>query len=862
MKINNHIVLDFNKTKQVDTQTIQCDMNSRFVRVSLRHNNSPIDLSDVRVCIMAVKPDGKEIFNDCTVIDAQNGIAEFEITKQMGIVVGEVECQIKLFGKEKLLSSNIFNLSVSKSLSPDSQGSKDQLNTLVDSLNRVDQWDGKFEQKYNGLEQKYAHDVTEIKGLVVGNDLVERMSEAEQGLAQTNAQLSSKASTKVTDNLQVQINNLVLESGGDSNLEVVQARGEEAVLNDRLNTFDTRLDNLDFMKEFTSISFGKILNEYIDVEFTTENTNGIAFSNSISFDNTRDCYLIIRHTNADKIDFAVHMKDGVGVVSKDFNVGASTNEVTLLKFNTSNLTRNTFTLYIAKGRQTSYVTIHSIDIMYSDKITDEDLLKKIISNQIEMKKLYAHNILYDELDGVKADVKDVSEKLSNANILKEFNNISYGKVYQKYIGTTFTTENLNGDIFTDTMTLDTPQDCYLIIRHTNANKIDFAIHMRSGSQTISKDLIAGVSTNEVTLLKFPLSQFTGTSFTMAVAKGRQTSYVTFHSIDIIPVSEVDDEEILKSVILTESEMKKTYNYNVLENKINKIEDEINGKPSIPVVCIGDSIMHQMEGTIANLVKDVRDACLGGEKVITTVGRFGGYFNWYVEPFTIPSTTTPVDIVLKSTYNDEECNPAIVWQPNVEIKGVKGVLIDKGNYNFTFTRNVAGDSVVLKTNTIIKTYAQQCENLGDNFIPIIFMGTNGGYDMQHDGINNFNDLVTIHEKFIQSLGVKNYFILGFYKQGGHIPSGFVNYANNMKKAFGDRFWDLRDYLVNECMDDMGLQKTELDLELISQNKVPISLLDGDNPDTAVHMTNEVAIFVAKKVVEQALERGILTTDMLK
>jgi hypothetical protein len=66
MKINNHIVLDFNKTKQVDTQTIQCDMNSRFVRVSLRHNNSPIDLSDVRVCIMAVKPDGKEIFNDCT----------------------------------------------------------------------------------------------------------------------------------------------------------------------------------------------------------------------------------------------------------------------------------------------------------------------------------------------------------------------------------------------------------------------------------------------------------------------------------------------------------------------------------------------------------------------------------------------------------------------------------------------------------------------------------------------------------------------------------------------------------------------------------------------------------------------------
>ena len=192
MKINNHIVLDFNKTKQVNTQTIQCDMKSRFVRVSLRHNNSPIDLSDVRVCIMAVKPDGKEIFNDCTVIDAQNGIAEFEITKQMGIVVGEVECQIKLFGKEKLLSSSIFNLSVSKSLSPNSQDSKDQLNTLIDSINRVDGWDAQFEQKYNGLEQEYAHGITEIKELVVRNDLVGRMSEAEQGLVQTNAHLSQE----------------------------------------------------------------------------------------------------------------------------------------------------------------------------------------------------------------------------------------------------------------------------------------------------------------------------------------------------------------------------------------------------------------------------------------------------------------------------------------------------------------------------------------------------------------------------------------------------------------------------------------------------------------------------------------------
>lgn len=154
MKINNHIVLDFNKTKQVDTQTIQCDMNSRFVRVSLRHNNSPIDLSDVRVCIMAVKPDGKEIFNDCTVIDAQNGIAEFEITQQLGMVIGEVECQIKLFGPNQLLSSNIFRLSVRKTLSPSSESSEDQLNTLVNALGELQDIDNRFAQTNAQLSEK------------------------------------------------------------------------------------------------------------------------------------------------------------------------------------------------------------------------------------------------------------------------------------------------------------------------------------------------------------------------------------------------------------------------------------------------------------------------------------------------------------------------------------------------------------------------------------------------------------------------------------------------------------------------------------------------------------------------------------
>ena len=146
MKITNSIDLELNRDKQVNVQSIRCDMNSRFVRLNLCHNRSPININGMRACIMAVKPDGKEIFNDCKVINAEKGIIEFEITKQMGILVGEVECQIKLFGPDQLLSSNIFKLVVTKTLSPSSESSKDQLEVLVNALGQVQNIDNRFNE--------------------------------------------------------------------------------------------------------------------------------------------------------------------------------------------------------------------------------------------------------------------------------------------------------------------------------------------------------------------------------------------------------------------------------------------------------------------------------------------------------------------------------------------------------------------------------------------------------------------------------------------------------------------------------------------------------------------------------------------
>lgn len=63
--------------------------------------------------------------------------------------------------------------------------------------------------------------------------------------SEIDSQLAHKTNKSETQNIQQQINNLVLESGGDSNLEVVQARGEFNTLNDRLNDInETTIKNI------------------------------------------------------------------------------------------------------------------------------------------------------------------------------------------------------------------------------------------------------------------------------------------------------------------------------------------------------------------------------------------------------------------------------------------------------------------------------------------------------------------------------------------------------------------------------------------------------------------------------------------
>ena len=183
MEIKNYIHIDFTRGKDIVVPSIQYDSGTRWVMAKLYNNGVPIDLHDLKVCIMAVKPDGKEVFNSCNVIDPDDGLIKFEVTEQMGFVKGEVECQIKLMDQDRLLSSDIFKLNVNRSLSFENSESTNQLTTLVDALYRVERLDtklsGEFRDTFNAsqTERENTFNHSQVKHEEMFNDKLNQFEE-------------------------------------------------------------------------------------------------------------------------------------------------------------------------------------------------------------------------------------------------------------------------------------------------------------------------------------------------------------------------------------------------------------------------------------------------------------------------------------------------------------------------------------------------------------------------------------------------------------------------------------------------------------------------------------------------------------
>lgn len=118
---------------------VQGDAGSRFVKVQLLSNRQPYTPPEgVTAVLRCKKPDGKTIFNDCTV--GEDGIIKAELTEQMLAVAGNCRCEITLYGAdESALTSVPFIVKVTSSaINPGSVTSADEFTALGKALAKVE----------------------------------------------------------------------------------------------------------------------------------------------------------------------------------------------------------------------------------------------------------------------------------------------------------------------------------------------------------------------------------------------------------------------------------------------------------------------------------------------------------------------------------------------------------------------------------------------------------------------------------------------------------------------------------------------------------------------------------------------------
>lgn len=233
---------------------------------------------------------------------------------------------------------------------------------------------------------------------------------------------------------------------------------------------------------------------------------------------------------------------------------------------------------------------------------------------------------------------------------------------------------------------------------------------------------------------------------------------------------------------------------------------------------------------------------GGENSINIVGR-SGRIPFTVNAFTIPQTTTPVEISFEKIQGKK-----VVLGINGNFNGVNHCIIDGvagdlsgSEEQYYFTRLEAGDEVSVSQGTKLVTFGEQNWDYYSTCINIIFMGANGGYD-------DIDDLIAQQHALIDDMAEGNdkYLII---TTTGKDRAEYAELEAAMLNEYGDKYLNLRDYLCSDAIYDAGLTPSNEELEEMEQGIVPESLRKD-----AIHYNEYSTPLVAKHIMNKLYELG--------
>lgn len=244
---------------------------------------------------------------------------------------------------------------------------------------------------------------------------------------------------------------------------------------------------------------------------------------------------------------------------------------------------------------------------------------------------------------------------------------------------------------------------------------------------------------------------------------------------------------------------------------------------------------------------------GREDSATILGRSGVVPYVVSSDFVIPAEVESVSVGIVSK-NGKSVAPLTAGDGGVNpvtIAGVEGTLTrtyssQKWNrYTYQFTRLEAGQEVSVTKGTEVVTASKDAYR---DYIHIVWLGTYGDFTNPEKLVNDTKALLQR-----QNVNTDRYLVIGPCTYDGSW-STVMNYSMDsidsaMLQAFGDRYVNLRKYLIEDGLRDAGLTATTTDQRNIQSGKVPSSFRSNASGADL----NGVAYRLVGKLVYERMDR---------
>lgn len=259
--------------------------------------------------------------------------------------------------------------------------------------------------------------------------------------------------------------------------------------------------------------------------------------------------------------------------------------------------------------------------------------------------------------------------------------------------------------------------------------------------------------------------------------------------------------------------------------------------NIRIVCWGDSLTFGAGGMVEGnrtTFPRVLEECIkanigdikvynlgvGGETTRQIRARSGALGIRVKNDIIIPADVKPtkIELVLSDGYDANILRQGNAGIEEVSIDGIRGSLsieqanITSDDYTYYFTRNNKGKEIEVEAGTNVEVTSSLKYK---SCVPIIFMGTNGGWTTPDDLISQIESMIDNQYK----IGTERYLVLG-------LTTGTAEERKELEDAmaanFGDHYINLREYLSTNALSDAGIEPTDEDKELMAVGSVPISL----------------------------------------